>query len=791
MKNAFKVILKITSYTLALLMIIILITAATVGWVLKSPSQAWQLAEKYIVRSDIKVSWTKADFNFERTSGLNFIIDWQAENLLITKQDISLKLPIDHIHLNASILTNDPGQKFTIHNLHLIAVKDSIIIPASTKPKDPEENLFQILNNYMELLQSIHSWVKIEKVKLNIADLQLESKEGNPLRISLQANSKETQEAPEGLHYVVSFKDPKQNNFSVVTSGNINLLKLQTNEIFLQSKVDFEGYGAKTSQNISVQKINQVTVLKSEGLIEYKKNKLNLKIQPQLSIKIDENTAVTNLKSSIHGIPGYISKIKDLQLDLTTPLENNILWSEKPSDFKIFFPIEIFFIDKNMRQPFKEACQCRVPETLKAELKGQLWLAYLFSQPEDKKPILETHISIESFQNKLISIDLSGDFKIDKKLDKLSYLPSLDCKASIHHFQGFKKFLDAINILIPAPFNVLDGTIDLLAHGPVGSSEKDFSLPLSVTANLASPRQELKFKSQTEIKLTADFKEVFINLMASIESLQLELPPLDPFKGKPRITSDRRILKAPVIKSTKIPAIKVYISIDVETSIAGAIRLLSPYFQPHLPLTLSIQQSVTKTNSGFIQTEPFQIHYLRRKIIVEKMKLDIPQNDEDSMPIDASFKIKQTLYTITIDVNGPINKPNIVMSSEPYLSEDEIISVLLYDRTSNELASADAETAGGVQAAVADRAIGLFGLWAFAATPIKSFSYNPVTKIYTATVAITDDVTAGIGTNWEEATRLELRKRVSKRWMLTAAWTPATQEEKQSTKLVLQWEKRF
>ena len=55
---------------------------------------------------------------------------------------------------------------------------------------------------------------------------------------------------------------------------------------------------------------------------------------------------------------------------------------------------------------------------------------------------------------------------------------------------------------------------------------------------------------------------------------------------------------------------------------------------------------------------------------------------------------------------------------------------------------------------------------------------------------ITDDLTAGIGTNWEEATRLELRKRVSRRWMLTASWTP-NEEGDITEKLVLQWEKRF
>ena len=116
---------------------------------------------------------------------------------------------------------------------------------------------------------------------------------------------------------------------------------------------------------------------------------------------------------------------------------------------------------------------------------------------------------------------------------------------------------------------------------------------------------------------------------------------------------------------------------------------------------------------------------------------------------------------------------------------------MLYDRTNDQLQSADAETAGYVQAAVADRAIGLFGLWAFASTPIRAFSYNPVTRVYTATIELAGGVTAGIGTTWESAAQLELRKRVTRQWMLTARWNAADQDQDQNTELVLQWERRY
>lgn len=204
-----------------------------------------------------------------------------------------------------------------------------------------------------------------------------------------------------------------------------------------------------------------------------------------------------------------------------------------------------------------------------------------------------------------------------------------------------------------------------------------------------------------------------------------------------------------------------------------------------------MQKSADNRHSGFLRLEPFDIVYLRRKVHVEKLLLDLDEMDKGVLPVDGRLKIQQAPYSIFVDIDGPANRPYVRLTSDPYLPESEIISVLLYGRTSDQLATADAETAGSVQAAVADRAIGLFGLWIFASTPIKNFSYNPVTKVYAATIELSGDLTAEIGTDWEETTQVEVRKRISRRWALTATWTPATPDEEDLTELVLQWEQRF
>lgn len=243
------------------------------------------------------------------------------------------------------------------------------------------------------------------------------------------------------------------------------------------------------------------------------------------------------------------------------------------------------------------------------------------------------------------------------------------------------------------------------------------------------------------------------------------------------------------MKSSK-GGFKSRVFLEVKTEQPGAIRLLSPLAKPYVPVTVNLKAASRGEPSGYLRLEPFTLSYLRRKVAVEKLQISMAAKEEDAMPIDGKFRIDQTDYKVFIGVAGTLESPIVQLSSDPYLSRNDIISVLLYDRTSSELISADAETAGSFEAALADRAIGLFGLWAFATTPIKSFTYNPVTKVYSATVELGGGITAGVGTNWEQAAHLEVRKRVSKRWVLTASWSPSGERE-QVGKLVLQWEKRF
>src|SRR5690606_2497859 len=114
---------------------------------------------------------------------------------------------------------------------------------------------------------------------------------------------------------------------------------------------------------------------------------------------------------------------------------------------------------------------------------------------------------------------------------------------------------------------------------------------------------------------------------------------------------------------------------------------------PFVPIDLSLNMHSARGLQGQVRLAEFDIEYLRRKSSVEKLSLSLNQA-ENVIPVDGRFRIDQNPYKIYIDILGPLQRPQIQLSSDPYLPRSDIISVLLYGRPSEDLVSSDRDTVG-------------------------------------------------------------------------------------------------
>ncbi len=792
LQKAGRILKKVFMWGLGLLGVTLVVLAGLLVFVFTHPKDTWAFVETRVLPKDLHITWQKLEFDGAYLGNLNFRVMTDFHGLLIQKENPRWEVPVGRLRLRTSVFPRS-NPKAVVHELILDAAEKVFWQggPPAEEEAEPQ-NPFQILQKALHGVGKFQQWVQIEKLDANVADFEFRTFAGQPILLSLSAHQPDAKDQRDTLDLNAKVILPGKNEMRLTAVGALKQINSQSKSPFFEALLSFLGFDVKTEQTFKLTARGEAVDLVSHGPVFYKKDKLNIRLRPWLAATLEPSQSHVDLRFSAEGIPGPLVQLRDVQATADIPFEKDQFWSEKPTEFTVSGPFELFFIDKNMRRPIQKSCDCRIPEELHAKIEGRAWIATLFGKPKTKKEVLDAKLDLESVKNKLLSVDIKAAVRMQKEGDQYFFAPFLDGLLVVNSFQGLRQFLDAKNILIPAPVDKLEGTLRLVAKGPVENAESGWKFPIQFVADLASKGQSVKASAITNLHLLPDLQTLNIEVAARIQELYLQLPPLDPIRGIPRITPDSRILREPVSITTAKPSkFKVKIGVSVETVNPGAIRLSSEFAKPYVPLTLKIARDSAKDTGGFIRLEPFAIEYLRRRVNVENFRMDLSHIEKNVLPVKGRFRIDQNPYQIFIDIGGTVRNPLIKLSSDPDLSQDDIISVLLYGRVNDRLVAMEAETAGSVQAAMADRAIGLFGLWAFASTPIQSFSYNAVTKIYTATLKISDDLTAGIGTNWEETTSLELRKRISRQWVLTASWGPGPNEGESIQKLVLQWERRF
>lgn len=767
--------------------LLLVITLALV-WAVKNPREAFSLAERYLLPKDLSIKWEEMNFGVQRASWHHWEIKWNTRELHIRKGEPEINFPVTEASTAFTFRFFEPGPTFHFESVKM-RVADSARFKSGPDSEEPSEQQspFEMLNTYLGYLETATDWVSLDNLLLEIPRFELAGQEGPPsiLQVHLTKPVGEEGSRATGFKFVFEAGANK-----IDADGWLDALRLGNESPFLALTINAKGKGWGAKTEITGRYHNEQALFDGHSAVEYGEGKKVIKAQPKFTLTLNEAEGVFRLESAVKDIPGPLVKLDKLQAEVRLPFDAGFTWSERPATFKIWSPVELFFIDKDMRPPLEKSCQCKIPETLVFTYEGRAWPGIALSQPQQPTVALESKLGLESVDNKLLTVHMAAHLRAQKHAEKWILDPRLDSELTINSYQGLRKFLDARNVLIPSPVDVLDGKIHVSAKSPVEQHPKMIKSAVDINIDLSSPSQRVLVDSIIRLELARDFKSLDVFIQAVLKDIRLELPPIDPVRGLPPLVTDKRMIfkkERPPRKSN----FKARVFFDVQTVSPGALKLLSNLAEPYGPVTIKVNNTNQGESAGFVRLEPFAIEYLRRRVNVERLQVVLAEDEDGDFPISGRIRLDQTNYKIYVDIAGTLDAPIINLNSEPFLPRSDIISVLLFDRVSDQLVTADADTAGSFEAALADRAIGLFGLWAFASTPIRSFSYNAVTKVYTATVQLADGLTAGVGTNWERAAHLEVRKRVSRRWVLTASWSPDKEQAEQVGKLVLQWEKRF
>ncbi|MDA9189526.1 translocation/assembly module TamB [bacterium] len=624
------------------------------------------------------------------------------------------------------------------------------------------------------------------------------------------------------LNVFFSFKPDYKINEIVIFDKKFEIVKSENKQkkeyISIHDEINFIRDTLESLKSINIQKY----MIEIDNIII--ENKINLKAllsneKISLDFNDDKNTINLDLVSKDKKMIGELSykneKIKlnsELEIDLEKGLgvngENKLYLKNSKDLSYVKFISSIDLNEENLKIDFKEMslvgnsrvsrlkvdrCNLEI-EDLMNKLDLELSCSGIYHTKKIakinlKKSILNLKMDLiikekilfneefklgsfklvgENTGSNFVSINFLSGNELFFNQGKIRVNPKeLDWNIKIRSFEKLVKALSGTSYSLPSPFNTLKGNLSFKSNELIKFQDKVKDIPFVAELNLDENKfNKIKISSQGVFKYNEKkFNKSQLDLEVNIERLHLYLPEIDPIKGIPPLVSNNNINQK-FKKKEKTQNINY--NIKIKTASSGAIRLYYFMFKPYLPLNFDLKLQNDSTKYKLEVSKKMNIEYLKRTIELSSLVLE----DNKTGMIDGRFLYQRAGYDIFLDIIGTLKEPKMLLSSKPSLSQDDITSVLLFGKVSNQISSFQKESVGGTQAAISDRAFGLFSMWAFASTPIESVSYNPATKTYSAQVSLPGEVNLELGTDWEKVNSLSLKKRISDTWSVVTTYRP-------------------
>lgn len=411
-------------------------------------------------------------------------------------------------------------------------------------------------------------------------------------------------------------------------------------------------------------------------------------------------------------------------------------------------------------------------------------IQFLINDKISKGQIASNNIHIYNRDKKQFDFNLKLESKVF--LSKLE-IEKFDWLLEIKKFQYLVKKLKNTSFAIFAPFNTLNGSALFKSNKLLSINKEDYEIPIEASFNLSDKKKNAIVLDYDGKLFYREKEKPHVNGKINIKKLRVNIPDIDPIGRIPNINGSSRINEKIKFSKKNKPSPISY-NFEIKTQNNESVKIYYYLIHPYLSFGVNAKLSERKISYKVMASDKFKVKYLKRKI-THKKSLIQKEEDEEFSSLKTEFFYYAAGYRIILKVIGTLEAPRLILSSYPSLPREDIISLLIYNKRSSSITSGQRQSVGGTEAAIADKALSLFSIWAFASTPIDYVSYDPNTKSYSASISLPGNTSFQIGTDWESVNTLTLRKQLNSTWAIETTYRP--NEENQGQDVMLQKEISF
>lgn len=373
-------------------------------------------------------------------------------------------------------------------------------------------------------------------------------------------------------------------------------------------------------------------------------------------------------------------------------------------------------------------------------------------------------------------VGLKAAGRLGAPLKTLKLAHEADVSLKVARFEELVALLKDTRFAVPAPFHVLTGPLELSAYAAGDPRAEDQSIRYRASADLKGRRQRLRADAFGRL----DARRVWSKDRGAADRLEIvlkeatfELPRID-VASVPKVTSDPRVkgatepvaAPAPPAPATapaaarrgapKVPAFPVTHRIRVRTE--SPAYLLSNLAREPVPAEADVTfASSTSPAAGTISLKKFDLELFRRTAVADHLNVVLKPGGGPG-DLDGLLIYAAPAATIRIQITGTTAKPRVDFSSVPPLRPEDIIAVLIFGKSPDELDLDQTASVGNAQNALEGSAFGLATLYYFGVTPIERVAYDPSTKNYSVKLRLPGGLSAVIGSDFDRSRGLVLRK---------------------------------
>jgi hypothetical protein len=362
-----------------------------------------------------------------------------------------------------------------------------------------------------------------------------------------------------------------------------------------------------------------------------------------------------------------------------------------------------------------------------------------------------------------------------------------------------KKFEKVVQLLanspyaIPEPVNSLTGALELEVSALGELPPVSFQLPISFKSRLRSATQVISIDGtgQMDLNPNNDARSNKLKMKIVLEDVRMVLPYLS-LAAPPRLYPDSRIKVGKPERKVAAKTKSLDYEIEIDTVEGHPLTLKSNLAKKDIPVIMHLKLSPDRTR-GTVRIVKFPVELFHRVASVDYFNLKMGDKINAS-EIEGQVSVDYTDYKVSILISGQADKPVFKFISDPPLAEDQVIAILLFGKTMNNLTGQSIQDVGQARAAAASSAISLGSMYLLASTPIQSIGYDPSTNVFTAKISLADGTSLSIGNddpNNANQQSIGLKEYLGSHWWINSAVNSAFDPAKRKVESFLEWSNMY